>query len=789
MRAISWLGIMLVTACAPGLGSVQTWTRRTIAADLRLTDMCEGVEGAAPLMGFDGSSPVMLNRFMAAATGESGNFKLLDELAGVCPKSPSWSTYLKELTELKQSVDSASQRIRNFAKQAADFGAFADVATCAKSQMGAGASGQQSPSCDMAGADQLFNATKGLNGQFKESVAALEVQVDALLKKLPDDLKEASAGCSEPAIEQGRRAIVAYAAVASDAAHVLRWIVAFTTGDSASLYRLGRVYLAAQSDRIVDVLLTSIEDVVHRVDAELEALDKQTFGAAGAVLSAGLESGVLEEAACGVAREVRKHLTKTALPAGAFGARVCAFRRGIAGHRSRLLSTITEGLVIGAASELPCGKALVAKTGGAVALALPTASVGTFELSSPPSNRSDETLARALWSARLQAADSAWARRLASASRLQRSDLPTMDSLGLHHVAANILVQTRAGSVLSDEPDRSRRFNMEVRMVLETTLAPRPDVYGPLCLNQAAAQSALHSSNLQLVCSSLHVHGGPSPYSGELALATRQIAWELCLNRTRLDAMTKAKTICAAIRSLKKNDVHADCDDIGYGIVVQSGMTHEKGDVIDLTKDKAHWELFGGNIRLSAGSERVTVRFSGSASDLLVTDAQAFWSCAKTLPTLPIEKDSQIAPTAKGQSTWCGLSDEKRAGRVFAALRRLNKDGSLLTCNNFGSSCSAWRADALEDCKDMPSKNAQACANRLLSLARAAAPALLAMDRIGCNPSGPIKCEVWGEGEGALTLGNAKTAKAQQNFVVQVFTGGETDCAGLKPGADMPWVK
>lgn len=517
---------------------------------------------------------------------------------------------------------------------------------------------------------------------------------------------------------------------------------------------------------------------MHRIDTELDALDKQTFGAAGAVLSAGLETGVLEEAACGVAREVRKHLIKAALPAGAFGARVCAFRRGIGGHPSRLLSAITEGLVIGAASELPCGKALVAKSGGGVASATkwPAASAGTLELSTPAEDRSAEILARALWSARLQAADSAWARRLASGSQLQRSDLPTMDSLGLHLVAANLLVQTRAGQVLKDEPDSSRRFNMEVRMVLETTLAPRPDVYGPLCVNQVAAQSTLHSSSLQLVCSSLHVQGGgPTPYSGELTLATRRIAWELCLNRTRLDAMTKAKTICSAIKSLKKSNKHADCDDVGYGIIVRSGMTHDKGDVVDMedSGSRQHWELLGDNMRLAAGNERITVRFSGSASELKVTNVDAFWKCVKDLET------------ATSQPT-CGLGDKAKEKRVVEALTKLREAGSSLTCTNFNKPCSEWDPTKLEDCKGMDSstekRKKELCANRVLSLARAAAPALLAMKKIDCKPSGPTKCEVSGEGEGALTLGNVKAPQAQQNVVVQVLTGGDTDCAGLKPG-------
>lgn len=228
MRALGWLGVVLVASCAPGLGSVQTWTRRTLAADLRLADMCEGVNGAAPMMGFDEKS---LERFKAAAKGEVTNFQPFDELAGAC-NGLSNSSYYKKLEDLRVSVQAASVQIDAFAKKAVDFSAWVDVASCSKSQLSASASGQQSGSCTANGANQLFYATKG---QKIQEIADIEAKVDELFKNLPDELKSATAGCPEQA-EQARRAIVAYAALASDAAHILRWIAAFTNGDTASLY-------------------------------------------------------------------------------------------------------------------------------------------------------------------------------------------------------------------------------------------------------------------------------------------------------------------------------------------------------------------------------------------------------------------------------------------------------------------------------------------------------------------------------------------------------------------------
>lgn len=642
MRTVGALATVLGLGCAPGLANLHAEVRDQVARARRMFDLCQQMEQvqtatwtrSRPILGTD---PQALDRVAATLTGKAGAFTPLDDvraeinrvdsLARTLASAPAAAgggaslSLLKDIAKTLVSraarlrgalalIDVHAQRAEALLSELLDRlrrGRFLEhLDACAQQDLRGAVVGRARP-CEPAGAADLATWIVYRRGELQDAAADLRGDVDALiplirgfmaevgqlrnqLGSVPDSTTPGGADGAD-LLQQANfslRQLDALGGQIEDTTEALDRLGGVTDVVGA-VEAVGRALVAAEADRVADLLLLALEQAVQHVDRAIDKLDEESYGAASAAVSLGLESGVVEEAICAVGKEAKIALADAGLSSGSLGARVC--KAAIGGARdfrpSPILARAYEGL-IGAASDLPCAQALTdpppkGELGRQARGAVHVASLAPVRYARParaPERlaAATEELARATWKGRLQLSESYFA-QLSAPYQFGRHAMPRLADVPPKLAAALLLIEQRERDLLRRHDNQPfEQFFMAQELVLNLSWAREPGVFDPVCREQRLVASSPVGHQLTLLpmaCGTLNIDVGPSGGGGGSSQeAMRQVAWELCTSNAKVDQKAAVQELCASIsdgpNASKDRKAPVLCDPAGYGAIVTS---------------------------------------------------------------------------------------------------------------------------------------------------------------------------------------------------------------------------
>lgn len=310
-----------------------------------------------------------------------------------------------------------------------------------------------------------------------------------------------------------------------------------------------------QPEAFVDVLVLWIEGALRRLDRTVQKLDEQTHGAGSIGLALGLDEAIgreLGEAASGVLDRYIRRVGRRR-----FKSRLCEI---VVGKPSSIAnSSVASALLLRllADSDVRARRNAAGECG----------TEKTLVIADP------ETIASARWTARVQMADSNWA-RLHDPKRFLVQDMPLASDIPRALDASTLLAfaQTKQGASIDPEPAIDR-FLLVQRAILQQPFAVRVDVHGPICTHQIPGDASGQPHRTTWLASTCVSLASPEPGAASAIAELAGIRDELaCANAIRL-RQAEMELACLGVTSntAKSLDPSAiRCTAAGFQVVLES---------------------------------------------------------------------------------------------------------------------------------------------------------------------------------------------------------------------------